>query len=543
MSTQEHDPDLEAGSGSEASQEPAEPAPRAGIDVPLTIVSVAVLVLFVVVGVVFADQVRITGAHIYAWIAQNFGWVYVFSTAAFVFFILFMGFSPVGKIRLGEPGEKPEYSVFSWIAMMFALGVGIGLIFYGAAEPVMLYADPPPGGPEPYTPEAASIGMQYSIFHWALHPWAFFGVAGLAFAYATYCKGRPNLVTSTLQPLIGRHTGTAVGRTINGWVVVTTLVGNAVTLGLGTLQIMAGLDYIAGLKTTTWLLLLVVGLLTIGFLLSATAGVGKGIKRLADFNVLLAVVLMLFLLVFGPIGFIFSFGTESLGGYIYNFLPMSFETASFAQDTWMQNWTIFFWAWGISWAPYVGSFLAKISRGRTIRQYVLGVLVAPSVATILWFAVLGGAALDLQRNGVDIAAAASDSPQAALFEVLEQYPLTIVTSIAVVVLAAIFFVSGADAGAIVLGSFSSWGDEEPKTWLVLMWGALIGAVSVVLLIVGGLEALQWGAIVVASPFVLVLIAMCVGTVIDMKRDGVFKSSGTQRRERAEEDAAAGAEDG
>ncbi|MGH3357087.1 MAG: BCCT family transporter [Nocardioidaceae bacterium] len=495
---------------------------RTGIDLPMVVAGAGLVLAFLVAGVVFTDPIRIGGAHIYAFIAERFGWVYVLSTAAFVFFILWLGFGRAGKVKLGEPTDEPEYSTFSWIAMMFALGVGIGLIFYGAAEPVMLYDQPPPGGPQGGTPEAAIVGMQYSLFHWCLHPWAFFGVAGLSLAYATHNKGRSSLVTSVLKPLLGRHTDNGVGRTINTWVVVTTLVGNAVTLGLGTLQIIAGLDYIAGLQSSTWLLIVVVGLLTIGFLFSATAGVSKGIKRLADFNVLLAVALLAFLFLLGPIRFIFDLSSEAFGGYLFNFLPMSFETGALDRGAWMQDWTVFFWAWGISWAPYVGSFLARISRGRTIKEYVLGVLVAPSIATVVWFSVLGGAALDLQLNGVDVAAAANESPQAALFEVLAQYPLTTVTSVAVIVLAAIFFVSGADAGAIVLGTFSSWGEPEPKVWITLMWGSLIGGVALVLLVVGGLDALQWGAIVAAAPFVLVLVAMCVGTVMDMRADGLFR---------------------
>lgn len=495
---------------------------RSGIDIPMVVVGAGLVVLFLVAGVVFTDQVRIGGAHIYGLIAEWFGWFYVLSTAAFVFFILYIGFSRVGRARLGDPDDRPEYSTFSWISMMFALGVGIGLIFYGAAEPVMLYDQPPPGGPEARTDAAAIVGMQYSLFHWCLHPWAFFGVAGLALAYNLHNKKRSSLVTSVLKPLLGRHADNGVGRTINTWVVVTTLVGNSVTLGLGTLQIIAGLDYVAGLTASTWLLLVVVGVLTIGFLLSATAGVSKGIKRLADFNVLLAVALLLFLFVLGPIRFIFDLSAEAFGSYLFNFLPMSFATAPLDQGSWMQNWTVFFWAWGISWAPYVGSFLARISRGRTIREYVVGVLIAPSLATVLWFSVLGGAALDLQLSGVDIAAAASESPQAALFEVLGQYPLTTVTSVAVIVLAGVFFVSGADAGAIVLGTFSSWGNPDPKTWITLLWGSLIGGVALVLLIVGGLDALQWGAIVAAAPFVVVLVAMCVATTLDMRADGLFE---------------------
>jgi glycine betaine transporter len=495
---------------------------RAGIDMPMVVVGAALVGAFLIAGVTFTDTVRVGGENIYMWIAQRFGWVYVVSTAAFVFFILYLGFSRLGRVRLGDPQDRPEYSTFSWIAMMFALGVGIGLIFYGAAEPVMLYDLPPPGGPQPRTQDAAIVGMQYSLFHWCLHPWAFFGVAGLALAYNLHVKGRPSLVTSTLKPMLGRHADNAVGRTINTWVVVTTLVGNAVTLGLGTLQIVAGFKYVSGINSSTWLLLAVVGVLTIGFLMSATAGVSKGIKRLADFNVLLAVALLVFLFALGPIRFIFDLSSEAFGGYLFNFLPMSFETGPLAHGSWMQDWTVFFWAWGISWAPYVGSFLARISRGRTIREYVLGVLVAPSLATVIWFSVLGGAALNLQFNGVDIAAAASEAPEAALFEVLGQYPFTTLTSIVVMILAAVFFISGADAGAIVLGTFSSWGNPEPKAWITLLWGGLIGGVALVLLIVGGLDALQWGAIVAASPFVLVLVAMCVGLVLDMRADGLFR---------------------
>ncbi|MGH3450837.1 MAG: BCCT family transporter, partial [Haloechinothrix sp.] len=272
-------------------------------------------------------------------------------------------------------------------------------------------------------------------------------------------------------------------------------------------------------ESSTLLLITVVGLLTIAFVFSAVAGVDKGIKRLADFNVVLAIGLMFFLLLLGPLRFILDLMSEAIGGYIFRFLPMSFQTGAFDEGTWMQNWTIFFWAWGISWAPYVGSVLAKISRGRTIREYVMGVLVAPSIATVVWFSVLGGTSLDLQLSGTrDIAAAAGDSAQAALFEVLEAFPAAGVTSLAVVILAAVFFVSGADAGAIVLATFSSKGDPEPKKWLTVSWGLLVGGVALALLIVGGLDALQWGAIVVASPFVLVLIAMCVALYMDLRAD-------------------------
>ncbi len=492
---------------------------RSGVDVGVTVAAVALTLAFLLAGLLFTDQVRVGASHIYTFIAETFGWVYVLSTAGFVFFILFIGFSRYGRIRLGSADSRPEYSTFSWISMMFALGVGIGLIFYGAAEPALLYTAPPPGGPAPGTDEAATVAMQYSLFHWGLHVWAFFGVAGLALAYTVHNKGRPSLVTSTLRPMLGSRTESATGRTIDTWVIVTTLVGNAVTLGLGTLQIMAGLGFVAGIQRSTWLLVVVVGVLTVGFLFSAAAGVDRGIKRLADFNSLLAIALLVYLFVLGPIAFILNLMSEVIGGYLFNLIPMAFETGAFDDGTWMQNWTVFFWAWGISWAPYVGSFLAKISRGRTIKEYVLGVLVAPTVATVVWFAVVGGTALNLQLTGQrDVGAAAAESPQAALFTVLEEFPASIVTSIAVIILAAVFFVSGADAGAIVLGTFSSKGDPDPHRWLVLVFGTLIGLVALALLVIGGLDALQWGAIVAASPFVLILVAMCAGFMIDVRRD-------------------------
>lgn len=492
---------------------------RAGVDVPVTAIAAGLVLLFVVVGLAFTDRVRVGGSHVFAFIAEQFGWVYVLSTAGFVFLLLGVGFSRFGRIRLGKPTDAPEFTTFSWISMMFALGVGIGLIFYGAAEPALLYAKPPPGGPAAGTDAAAIVAMQYSLFHWCLHPWAFFGVAGLAIAYAIHNKGRPALVTSTLRPLLGDRADGTTGRVINTWVIVTTLVGNSVTLGLGTLQIMAGLNIVAGLQRSDALLAAVVVVLSVAFVLSAVVGVDRGIKRLADFNALLALALMLYLLVLGPIGFIFDLMSEALGGYLFNFIPMSFETGALDEGVWMQNWTIFFWAWGISWAPYVGTFLARISRGRTVREYMIGVLLAPSALTVVWFAVLGGATLDLQLSGQrDIAAAAAQSEQDALFAVLDAFPLATVTSLAVIFLAAVFFVSGADAGAIVVGTFASRGDPDPKRWQVVLWGVLIGAVALVLLVIGGLDALQWAAIVAAAPFVLVLGAMCVGFVLDVRAD-------------------------
>ena len=490
-----------------------------GVDIPMTLIATGIVLAFLIAGTVYPNLIAEKGEAIYVFFADWFGWIWVLGTAFFVAFIVFLAVSDAGKIKLGDPHDQPEYSAFSWISMMFALGVGIGLIFFGAAEPLMLFAAPPPGGPPPRTPEAALVAMQYSLFHWGFHVWAFFGVAGLAFAYTTHRKQRPALITSTLEPLIGRYAHGLCGRGINTWIIITTLVGNAVTLGLGVLQVRAGLGYVGGIEPSKGLLVLIVGTLTIGFLLSATAGIDKGIKRLADFNSLLAIALLIFILVLGPLNFIFDFTTQAVGAYLDRFIPMSFQTGAFADGTWMRKQTLFYWAWGISWAPYVGSFLAKISRGRTIREYTLGVLVAPTVATIFWFGVIGSSALDLQLGGAELASVATEDAQKSFFAVLEYFPFSMVTGSAVIFLAAVFFISGADAGAIVLGTFSSWGDPEPKKWITLLWGTQIGLVALVLLMLDGLNACMWGAIVAAAPFVLVLIAMCIALVIDLRRDG------------------------
>ncbi|NYE48876.1 choline/carnitine/betaine transport [Spinactinospora alkalitolerans] len=496
---------------------------KATIDPLVTAIAAGIAVLFVLTGALFPDRMATVGEAAWQWIARWFGWVYVMATFGFVAFMLFLGLSRFGGIRLSEEDgdEEPEFSTFSWISMMFAVGVGIGLIFYGATEPVLLWANPPPGTAEPQTQDAAITGMEYSLLHWCLHVWAFFGVVGLALAYLTYRKGRKTLVSEAFVPLFGERASAEhwAGRAINILVIFATLFGNAVTLGLGVLQITSGISYIGGPESTLTTQAIITAVLTCAFVLSAITGVARGVQVLANINVGLAVALVIFLLVVGPLAFILALLPEALGGYLFNFVPMSFQTGAFGGDEWMRSWTIFFWAWGISWAPYVGTFLARVSRGRTIREYVLGVLIVPSAVTVLWFAVLGGTALHLQITGRrDIAAVAAGSPEAGLFEVLGAYPFALVTSGVVIVLAAIFFVAGADAGAIVLGTFSSRGSLHPHRWLTAVWGSLIGLVAIVLLLVGGLEALQWGAIVVASPFALVLIGMCVGLYRDILSD-------------------------
>ena len=404
--------------------------------------------------------------------------------------------------------------------MMFSVGMGIGLMFFGVAEPVSHLATPPHGLAEAGSEEAARLAMQYSYFHWALHPWAIYAVIGLALAYSTFRKGRSNLISSAFYPILGDRVDGSVGRAIDILAIFATLFGTATSLGLGALQINGGLNYLSdSIPLSTGVAIGVIVTMTVLFILSAISGVHRGIQWLSNLNMVLAVLLVLFLLVVGPTIFILNTFTESLGAYASNLVTMSFRTAAFGEAEWLVAYTLFYWAWWISWTPFVGTFIARISKGRTIREFVLGVLLVPSVVTFVWFSVLGGAAINLELSGPGgIADAVAESPAVALFATLSQFPLAVVMSGIAVILVALFFISGADAGAIVMGMLSSRGVLEPRRWVVVVWGALAGAVASICLLSGGLEGLQQAAIISAAPFVLVMIGICYSLFKELRAE-------------------------
>jgi glycine betaine transporter len=403
---------------------------------------------------------------------------------------------------------------------MFSVGMGIGLMFFGVAEPVSHLATPPHGLAEAGSEEAARLAMQYSYFHWALHPWAIYAVVGLALAYSTFRKGRSNLISSAFYPILGDRVDGSVGRAIDILAIFATLFGTATSLGLGALQINGGLNYLSdSIPLSTGVAIGVIVTMTVLFILSAISGVHRGIQWLSNLNMVLAVLLVLFLLVVGPTIFILNTFTESLGAYASNLVTMSFRTAAFGEAEWLVAYTLFYWAWWISWTPFVGTFIARISKGRTIREFVLGVLLVPSVVTFVWFSVLGGAAINLELSGPGgIADAVAESPAVALFATLSQFPLAVVMSGIAVILVALFFISGADAGAIVMGMLSSRGVLEPRRWVVVVWGALAGAVASICLLSGGLEGLQQAAIISAAPFVLVMIGICYSLFKELRAE-------------------------
>ncbi|MDM4720254.1 BCCT family transporter [Micromonospora sp. WMMA1363] len=454
------------------------------------------------------------------WAISTFGWFFVLAADAFLVLAVVIAATRFGRIRLGADSDEPEFNTLAWVAMMFSAGMGIGLVFFAVAEPIQHYATPPPAtGVEPQTGAAGSAAMQYTLFHWTLHPWAIYAVVALALAYSTFRKGRENRISAAFRPLLGDRADGPAGRTIDLLAVFATVFGSATSLGLGALQVAAGLDLVAGVPNTTAVELVVIGALTLAFVFSAFSGLHRGIKWLSTTNVVLAVLLMLFVFVVGPTIYALEVLPASVGDYLTNLIFMSTRTGAFSDPAWLGSWTIFYWAWWISWAPFVGTFIARISRGRTVRQFLVGVLLVPSGASAVWFAVMGGTALRVQATGVrDLVADVDASSEQALFGLLDALPLAALTSVLAMTLIALYFVTSADSASLVLGSLTSRGALRPHRALVVTWGVLIGSVAGVLLLAGGLSALQQATILVALPFVVVMLGLAAALVKDMSRD-------------------------
>ncbi|MEU6641421.1 BCCT family transporter [Saccharomonospora sp. NPDC046836] len=452
------------------------------------------------------------------------GWAFVLTASGFVVFAVALAISRYGRIKLGQDEEKPEFRTASWIAMMFSAGMGIGLMFFGVYEPVQHLAAPPPGTATPNSDEAVHTAMATTLFHWTVHPWAIYAVVGLAIAYSTFRRGRSQLISSVFEPLIGkRRTEGPLGKAIDVMAIFATLFGSAASLGLGALQVGGGLGAVGWIdEPGTGLLVAIIAILTVAFIASAVSGVAKGIQWLSNINMVLAAVVALFVLVVGPTVLILNLLPNAIGDYFRELAEMSGRagvTGGDEMQAWLGGWTIFYWAWWISWTPFVGMFIARISRGRTIRQFIVGVIAVPSVVSLLWFAIFGGAAIDQQRSGVDIAGAGGS--EAATFALLEQLPWFIPIAVLVMILVSIFFVSGADAASVVMGTLSQRGSVAPHRNVVMFWGVLMGAVAAVMLLVGGddaLTGLQNLTILVAVPFVLVMVALCASLWRDLRRD-------------------------
>ncbi|WP_436698388.1 BCCT family transporter [Nocardioides sp. BYT-33-1] len=499
----------------------AESPGRRGLDPVVFGTAAAVSIAFVVWGLASTTSLGTASGKALDWVMTNTGWLFVLTSSGFVVFVIWLAMSKYGTIPLGRDDEEPEFRTTSWIAMMFSAGMGIGLMFYGVSEPLSHFVSPPPGtGGDPDA--AAQTAMATTMFHWTLHPWAIYAVVGLAIAYGVYRKGRVQLISAAFAPLLGKRASGGAGKVIDMFAIFATLFGSATSLGLGALQISSGLEIVGDIGPLgNGALVVIITVLTVAFVLSAVSGVAKGIQWLSNINMVLAVVLALFLFVVGPTVFILNLVPTSVGSYVQDLAMMAARTGAEGADTeaWLSGWTVFYWAWWLSWTPFVGMFIARISRGRTIRQFVTGVLLVPSVVSVIWFCILGGTAIDLQGDGTDIADAGG--LEAQLFGTLDALPLATIASVLVMLLVAIFFVSGADAASIVMGSLSERGTTEPRRAVVIFWGVATGAVAAVMLLAGGEDALtglQTITIVAALPFVLIMIGLASALVRELRHD-------------------------
>ena len=496
--------------------------PRFGVDKVVFGVTAVMALAFVVWGFVGTASMGTVSATALDWVIHNTGWLFVLTASLFVVFVLWLAMSRYGRVPLGHDGERPEFRTISWVAMMFSAGMGIGLMFFGVAEPLYHYASPPPGTVDAETTDAVQTAMATTLFHWTLHPWAIYCVVGIAIAYGTFRRGRSQLISSAFAPLLGERTHGPLGRFIDILAIFATLFGSAASLGLGALQIGGGIEFVGWAGTVTApFLVAIIAVLTVCFIASAVSGVAKGIQWLSNINMVLAAILALFVFVIGPTVFVLNLLPTMVGDYVADLAEMAARTEASgkgATAAWLSGWTVFYWAWWISWTPFVGMFIARISRGRTIREFVTGVLVVPSLVSLVWFAIFGGAAIAAMRGGANLNPDAFDT---ALFQLLGEYPLAGVTAVLVMLLVGIFFVSGADAASIVMGTLSEKGTTEPSRKTVIFWGVLTGAVAAVMLLVGGsnaLTSLQNITIAASLPFVVVMLGLMVSLMKDLRND-------------------------
>lgn len=467
--------------------------------------SIILIALLVAGAVSFPEQFNTAMQAVLAQIIQNAGWVYLLTVFLTLLFMLFLAFGKLGKLRIGGEDAEPEFSSWTWLSMMFAAGMGIGLVFWGAAEPLSHFSSPPEGL-APETSDAARAGMRYAFFHWGLHPWAIYALLGLAMAWFQFNRNGKGLISDMLSPIIGDHHKGLVGHCVNIAAVVSTAIGVATTLGFGTIQIAAGAERVFGWTASTSSQLTIIAIAFVAYMISSTSGVERGIKWLSTANLFLAGLLALFILVMGPTGFILETFTTTLGSYINQLVTMSLRLSPFSENPWAGDWTIFYWAWWIAWAPFVGAFIARVSCGRTVREFVLGVVFAPSLLGFVWFAIFGGAALQAEIFGqAELLAALSEGYETVLFVLFNSLPGSILLSAVALLLLIIFFVTSADSAVLILASMSSEQAGDPPLSRRLIWGVAVALIAAALLLAGGLHALQALTTIAALPFAILML--------------------------------------
>ncbi len=476
---------------------------------PTFLISVIVMVIFLIFGVVAPETFGLAAEAIFDHMIESWGWSFILGASLFLLIVVFLLFSPVGKIKLGADDEIPAYSNLAWFSMLFSCGMGIGLLFWGVSEPIWHYIWPLYD--EAMTGETVRSAMRYSFFHWGFHPWAIYAVVAGSLAYFSYRKGLPMLLSSCLEPILGQKGIEGPwGTLVNIIGVFATLFGLATSLGLGAMQIGAGLENLFGIASAPVLWVTIIIVITLAAVLSTITGIDRGIKWLSQINIVVALLLMLLVFIVGPTLFILQIFTQTTGDYLQNIVSMSFDmdASGTGAEGWLGSWTIFYWAWWIAWAPFVGTFIARISRGRTIRNFIIGVMLVPVFVSMVWFSVFGGSALYVEYFGAGgISGAVEADPALGFFALLGQFPASSLLITVAVISVAIFFVTSSDSGTYVIGMLTSGGKLFPPMPLRITWGIGEGAVAAILLFTGGLGALQTASIVGGFPFMVIMLLM------------------------------------
>ncbi|MCI5038235.1 BCCT family transporter [Donghicola eburneus] len=481
-------------------------------------ISALLIVGFIIFGAFFNEQANALFGGIQTWFADTLGWAMIIEVNIFVIATIYLAFGKFGDIRLGRMTEKPAYDLFSWTAMLFSAGIGIGLIYWGVAEPLYHYFAPPMGDPE--TEAAAKQAMVISFLHWGFHGWAIYAIVALALAYFHFRKGLPLTIRSALYPLLGDKIYGPWGDAVDILAVFGTMFGIVTSLGLGAMQINSGLGEVFGIGQSVTVQIIIIALITLAATISVVAGLDGGIKRLSNLNVSFSLLFLLFLLIVGPTVFIFDLFVQSYGDYLANFVSWATWTEAYTADgTWQNGWTIFYWAWWISWSPFVGVFVARISRGRTIREFLLGVMLLPTSIMFFWFSAFGGTALNISLGGDPaLVDATRNSYGDAMFALLQYLPGTEILSGLTIILIVLWFVTSSDSGSFVIDMLTAGGDPNPPKVQRIFWAVTEGAVASVLLVAGGLNALQAAAVVAGFPFAVVCMLILIGLVKALRWD-------------------------